>query len=215
MLSLCPCAYLSLPLIIKIVSAYGEGEGTVFGDPITCCYTGIHKEEDLVVNGISLKADLGGDDACLRRGVIDGSHGNGRELCAAVTVENNAVDSIGILLTVLSVHNNVSNGYLPDKTLSPCFRIDYPCQPIKVIGAVKGAACTQGLARCCDQHRPCVSVPVHLRAERLGERADGNEEPSVYIKDTLNGEELSSVCSYVKGASRNVYLKLSLNDRCS
>ena len=49
--------------IVKVVLTYREGKWSVFGDPVACRYFGVHKEQDPVVNGISVKADLCRDDA--------------------------------------------------------------------------------------------------------------------------------------------------------
>ena len=80
--------------LIEIMIAYSESKGAVFRDPIRRREAGIHKIEDLVGNGIALKADFSGYNALGVRGVVDSADRDRRELSAVLAVENNAVDAV-------------------------------------------------------------------------------------------------------------------------
>ena len=64
-------------LPIEVVIADSEGKGTIFGNPVAGSNSGIHKEQNVIINRITLKTHLCGDNASLAGIVIYRTHRNG------------------------------------------------------------------------------------------------------------------------------------------
>ena len=140
-------------------------KGAVFRDPIRRREARIHKIEDLVGNGIALKADFCGYNALGVRGVVDSADRDGRELSTVFSVEDNAVDAIREGAAVFSVDHHVANRDLAHQRLAARLGIYDAREPIKVVFVVD-ILCGFKYFCCIFQHNSAIlMIPIHVKRE--------------------------------------------------
>ena len=150
-------------------------KGAVFRDPIRRREARIHKIEDLVGNGIALKADFSGYNALGVRGVVDSADRDGRELSAVLAVENNAVDAVRERGAVFSVDHHVANRDLAHQRLTARLGIYDAREPVKVVFVVD-LLCRFKDFCCIFQHNSAIlMIPIHVKREDQRDRSYRNE----------------------------------------
>ena len=101
-------------------------KGSVLRCPKIRCYFRIDIENDFIIDRISVQNNFGGLDAFAAWRVIDTTVRNRRELCSVLLIKNNTFYGVGIITSVFSVYNDITNSYFTYQRLTVTFRMDYP-----------------------------------------------------------------------------------------
>ena len=101
-------------------------KGSVLCYPKIGCYFRIDKENDFIIDRISVQNNFGSLDAFAVWRVIDTAVRNRRELCSVFLIKNNAFYGVGIITSAFSVYNDITNSYFTSQRLTVTFSMDYP-----------------------------------------------------------------------------------------